>query len=364
MGLLACIAVRVTPPAPAQDVLKAQAWLASKNVEINFFGKVVDQNDKPLSGVAVQAHTREWYMKNLFEEAGKYTNPVTVTGQDGLFSFIRLRGDAFDIRSMTKEGYILTTKTRRGYLYGPLAHHYLPNPLFPVVFHMWKTNGAVALFEVRLSLRLPQDGTPVAIDLRRNKRVTLPTEFTDLRVTLNQHAPPGQRNARTPFDWNFVLEVPDGGLVETQDEFTYLAPEQGYQPKWAVEYLKDQPNWKVRREVDFYLNNRAGQQYGRLSITFEPEAGYPSGYLVIGGYLNPAGRVLEYDSQRKLYPPPAGAPDGAMLQPAPQFRPFGAPVLGNPQPPGAPAFPLPPPGFQALTNRGKPFAPPVPSRPQ
>ncbi len=283
-----------------------------------------------------------------------------------MFVFDAFYGDALDLDSISKEGYIITTKTRKGYLYGPLAHHYVPNPLQPVIYHMWKTNGAVPLFRVDISIGLPKDGTAVAIDLRRKRRVTLPTEDTDLRVTLRESAPPGQRNSRTSFDWSFALKVPDGGVVETRDEFTYLAPEEGYQSRWGVEYHKDQADWQSDVKREFYLRNHAGQQYGWLSIRIRPDAGYPAGYLVIDGYLNPAGRVLEYDARHPLYPPPLLPPVQYLdSRPVPPAAP--AVVPGQPPgafpPPGAPNFPQPPPGFQAFTNRAKSFVPPAPPRP-
>ena len=45
MWLMPCLALHAGLPATAQDALKAKAWLDSKNVEIHFYGKVVDQND-------------------------------------------------------------------------------------------------------------------------------------------------------------------------------------------------------------------------------------------------------------------------------------------------------------------------------
>ncbi len=352
------------PAALAGRALKSKGIMESKNVEIRFYGKVVDQDEKPLAGVTVKASARTWEMKNPFEPVGKNRYDSKVTGPDGLFTFTSFYGDALDLDSIAKTGYILTKRTPKSYLYGPLDDHYIPNSLVPVVFHMWRTNGSVPLYEVRFQMSIPQDGTILSFDLRRNKRVTLPTEDTDLRITLNQHAPPGQRNARTPFDWSFVLEVPDGGVIETQDEFLYLAPEQGYQPKWSVDYPKDVAPWKARRVVSFYLHNRAGQQYGQLTMDFRPEAGDRTGYLAVQGYLNPNGRVLEFDSFKKLYPPPMGVPGGGSASvPARLPVQFNVPGVPGPAQPGVPVIPPPPPGFEALTNRAKGFTPTAPARP-
>ena len=374
--------LQASPTAIAERAIKTKLVVEDKNVEINFFGKVVDQNDQPLAGVVVKAETREWHVKNLFEPAGEFARPVTVAGADGQFSFTRLRGDAFGILSLTKDGYVVSTRAKMNYSYGTLPHHFTPNPLVPVIFRMWKSNGAVRLHVVRISGSIPQDGAVLPFDLQRNRKATQPGQETDLRVTLKHNAPPGQRGYEPRFDWSCTLEVPGGGLIETQDEFMYLAPEQGYQPQWVAEFKKDDPNWKVRREVNFYLRNRDGQQYGRLRVRLEPEPGH-DGYLVVDGFLNPNGRVLERDEkQPPLYAPPVDggnqprppsvtpAPasvvnspsaNGAVVSPPPSSPPPGSP---SPPPFGAPNLPQPPPGFQALTNRGKAFPPSVPVRPQ
>lgn len=358
--ILVANSMQIDPTALAGRALKSKSIMESKNVPVKFYGQVVDQNEQPMAGVAVRAHSREWHMKNPFQPEAKMHYDGKTTGADGLFAFDSFHGDTFFVDSISKEGYILTTKTEKGYSYGPLKHHYVPNPLVPVIFRMWKTNGAVPLFVVSFNKSIPQDGTVLSFDLRRSKRVAFPSEHTDLRITLAQHAPPGQRNARVPFDWNFTIEVPNGGLVETQDEFLYLAPEQGYQSKWSVAYLKDHPEWKARREVHFYLRNRGGQQYGCLKVDFRPEAGDTTGFLSIEGYLNPNGRVLEYDVLKKLYPGPT---DALVTQPVQRFGPSGAPVAVNPPQTKAPFILQPPPGFQALTNRATPFAPPILPRP-
>lgn len=351
----------VEPSVIADRATKTKAIMENKNVEIRFYGQVVDQDDKPLSGVTVRAGVREWAVKNLFEPVGRSHYQTKITGLDGIFTFDSLRGHVLDIESIHKEGYVVTTKQKKGFSYGPLPHHFMPNPLDPVIYRMWKTNGAVRLYQVQVGGSIPQDGTPVPLDLRRCKRVTELGLDTDLRIILQHGAPPEQRGFQPRFPWRFTIEVPDGGVIETQDEFMYLAPEAGYQSKWTMDTAKDAPDWKARRELEFYLRNRDGQQCGRLKVMFEVEPG-GTGYFAINGFLNPAGRVLEMDDTvTSLARPPMSPAAQGVMSPTPgPFLPPGFPGQAN-RP--APFIPQPPPGFQALTNRLNPLLPPAPSRP-
>jgi len=354
--------LEVEPRVLADRATRTKAIMENKNVEIRFYGQVVDQDDKPLSGVTVRAGVREWAVKNLFEPVGRSHYQTKISGLDGVFTFDSLRGDVLDIESIQKEGYVVTTKQKKGFSYGPLPHHFTPNPLDPVIYRMWKTNGAVRLYRVQVGGSIPQDGTPVPLDLRRCKRATEPGLDTDLRIILQHGAPPEQRGFQPRFPWRFTIEVPDGGVIETQDEFMYLAPEAGYQSKWTMDTPKDAPDWKARRELEFYLRNRDGQQHGRLKVMFKVEPG-GTGYFAIEGFLNPAGRVLEMDDTvTSLARPPMTPAAPGVTSPAPgPFLPPGFPGQTN-RP--APFIPLSPPGFQALTNRTNPLLPLLPTPPR
>lgn len=350
------------PKAVAERAVKAKEIMESKNVEIRFYGKVVDQDDRPLAGVRVRAGVREWKVKNLFEPIGVSHYQTKITGLDGLFAFDSLRGDALDIEQIQKEGYILSRHAKKGFIYGPLRHHFVPNPLEPVIYRMWRTNGAVPLYRIDISGSMPRDGTPVPLDLVRNRRATQPGLDTDVRLTLQHDAPPGQRGFTPHYPWRCAIEVPDGGVLETQDEFLYLAPVAGFQPKWVTEFSKGDPDWKAQKEVEFYLQNRGGQQHGSLKVTFKLGLD-GTGYFSISGWLNPTGRVLELDSTALPLARPPVPVAGTVAQPT-QRGPIFPPGIVAPDKQRLPLIPSPPPGFQALTNRTKGFAPPVPPRPQ
>ena len=65
--------------------------------------------------------------------------------------------------------------------------------------------------------RVPKDNTPVRIDFFQKQ--ASPTG----QLEITQNKPPWQGAT----NWSFSLSIPDGGLVENQDEFQFEAPETG-----------------------------------------------------------------------------------------------------------------------------------------
>src|SRR5206468_1514243 len=67
-------------------------------------------------------------------------------------------------------------------------------------------------------------------------RVDGTLSYVDLTTAKNGRTPPGdlavqctrsERNADKKFAWTFTTGVPGGGLVESADEFMFLAPDSG-----------------------------------------------------------------------------------------------------------------------------------------
>jgi hypothetical protein len=89
-----------------------------------------------------------------------------------------------------------------------------------------------------------------------------------------------------------VLAVPGGGLVRTNEEFAFLAPESGYEPSFEINMLADRPDWNSQVDLKFYYLLRDGR-YGRM--TFSMIAGGQH-FCMIDSVLNPSG-------SRNLEPP-------------------------------------------------------------
>ncbi len=95
-----------------------------------------------------------------------------------------------------------------------------------------------------------------------------------------------------PYDWAVRLTVPDGGLIESTNQFDFVAPDSGYQQAVEIEMGKDQQGWSDSINKTFFVKSAAG--YIRLGIHMRAKTPL---YTSFEYYFNPDGsQNLESDS--------------------------------------------------------------------
>ena len=105
------------------------------NIPLSFYGRIVDQDDKPLVGVRVKLEARAEY----FEENRSEVKPYALeTDKNGNFTLTGAVGSTVNILSITNEGYELSAKVKRGYVYTWGGDMFHPDAANPVIFKMWK----------------------------------------------------------------------------------------------------------------------------------------------------------------------------------------------------------------------------------
>jgi|GEM_PF-824770 len=346
----------------ARRIDTAAAFLNQKNGRIDFWGLVVDQDDKPLQGVEIAMHVRQWKLGlGLDANFPKFTRQTDAQGQ---FSLLDTAGDGLTIDAVRAPGYRWSPEAQNGarsfaYYGSPLI--FTPDARNPVVIRLWKTKGAAALiYHDRIrDARLPVDGTPIRVDLMAGKRVE---HGGHLEIQLVRDPKDVWGNKRNGFSWRTEISVPGGGLQWREDVFGYEAPHDGYVPTLVMGQEANDPAWKSRIQGQFYFRTVEGY-YGRIEFQQNTDSQPPPCGFYMTCYLNPSGsRNLEYDSSLRIDPRKliSGSSAQTMPQPPPPqyFVPPAQPKAN------APYVPPPPPGFQALTNRGKAFVPPVQPRSQ
>ena len=85
--------------------------------------------------------------------------------------------------------------------------------------------------------------------------------------------------------WYLRIAVPDGGIIENQDEFPYEAPDSGYVPSQEWKFTDGAPGWKGSIERQFYIRFGSPPRFGRLNLSC---ASLYSG-VSIGYAINPDG---------------------------------------------------------------------------
>jgi hypothetical protein len=265
--------------------------VAGKNVPINFWGKVVDQDGTPLGGVEVEMSTRQWESRSFLDMSGRFPRFTVHTDGGGRFELTGQAGDVLEFKSIKKEGYRLSERTPMTLKYDQNSDRLDPGS--PMIFRMWKVGAKQTLVSFQKNTRTPYDGTPVFFDLLEGE-VHLDAAVGDLRVTLHRSPLKVQFGGKTPYDWTATVEAVDGGVLESDDEFMYVAPENGYRTKLDITMPASAPNWSHRVKLAFYLKGRAGRLYGRVLVEFKTDSQQDKTGFSIDSVVNPSGsRNLE-----------------------------------------------------------------------
>jgi hypothetical protein len=281
LSFVAVIATLTLYVAPTSSIAQAPA-----NPPIHFYGRAVDQNGEPVGNAKVTLDV----VTTRLGGYGDDSKPMTLqTGQDGKFQVTGVTGYSLDNIWIEKEGYQLSPKTIRSYLFG-IHPDYKPDPANPVVFKMWQLAGKEPLVGSAWHGRIPGDGGVERFDLNTGKQsANGELEITCTRSPLNS-PPPGNGH----FDYKFQIAVVGGGIQPTDDEFDYRTPENGYLPSFTFGQKTDDPKWDVRIPIpkDYYIKTADGH-YGRLHVEWYAAQGSPA-HLEWDCSINPSGsRNLE-----------------------------------------------------------------------
>jgi hypothetical protein len=274
-------------------------WEDQREIDLTFYGKVLDQNSQPVIGAAIKALVVSYRpaLPGTPLHPQEYLEVVTDNG--GGFSIHAGRTRMFHIDSITKEGYELAAAPNGSYSYDvdrSNPQRFSPDPNKPVVFRMWKKGSVESLVAGDKFYGVVPDGRVYGIDMLKGQKVEGGTAG-DFTVRINR---PAQITPQTRYDWSFVIEGANGGIIESNDEFMYQAPESGYQPRYEYTMSPTNPNWRETVKKNFYVKSRNGQVYGRMEV--EVIASYKDKAVFnVKYYANPAGsRNLEYDSTQVL----------------------------------------------------------------
>ena len=277
------------PPALAAETTHRSTAESSNDLEqslitewqapIEFYGKVVDEDTNPIEGANVQFQWSESPTQNVAKTS------VTKSDPDGLFSFQGERGRSLDV-SVSKEGYYSSRKDKIGYMYALADDIFSPSISNPVIFHLRKKGkgeslihiGGIGLHTMRDYLLSP-DGKPTDISLFSGQLTA--AGQGDLQVRFQ--AGPSLDNFPSRITWQYQVTVPGGGLILTDEEFPFLAPENGYQA--SDEYSVDATNWTQTINRQYYLKLRNGN-FGRVIIRV---IGTSRPFFRLDSYVNPSG---------------------------------------------------------------------------
>jgi hypothetical protein len=280
-----------TNPTPTindrQRTNEIRQYIESQNKPIEFYGLVIDQSSNPISGAKVRVEVRQkkvivpapWGDKDQVVPIGKETD------SDGRFEITGVTGDSLTIRSVEKEGYKLSPKTENIYGYGGVPKPFHPDPQGPIIIKMWKLGEPANLISHRTLFGFQPDGRIYTLDLIGDSKMVGASLNGDLQIRFQR---PLELKPKEIYDWTLDIFVVNGGLIETTDEFEYLAPENGYQPQISFQTNSVSPKAMPDITKDYYFNSRNGQVYGVVSLQIFSDYNGQSAILV-DSRINPNG---------------------------------------------------------------------------
>jgi hypothetical protein len=264
------------------------------NAPINFWGKVVDQDEHPIVDVTINYSylTEHGNLLGVAWSASKVHKGTATTNGEGLFVIQGLQGSGLSIESLQKEGYQYNPDTARTYDYhGSSAKgKFTPDPSNPILFVMVSKTTTEPLVSYGgnfgKTIRVPGNGTPTRWNLWKGQ----PDANGELQITFTRE-PAVLARVGPPATWSAKIEVIGGGISEAQpDEAMHRAPEEGYTS------IMDYPKLEQKRGLSarsFYLKTADGK-YGRLQLELYPGDQGPTARCLIKVFMNPSGsRNLE-----------------------------------------------------------------------
>lgn len=274
-----------TPTPVDPKVAKMEARVAAENsTPIDVYGKVIDQSGQPVIDAKVKGGTL--LIEGYDRSGGEAFS--TVTDTQGRFSFTGLHGARFGL-GIEKPGYVYDPKRYLGWWDG-----YRPDPDNPVIFRMWKLQGAEPMKAYSISTSIPCDGTPTGYNLLTGQKMPA---GGDLVVKLMRN--PINIDRSKPFDWSVTLEISGGGLIDINDLYPNEAPADGYQSSVTVEMSPETKNWQAALTHSFYF--KSGENYGRMTINIQADFQPPPTYFGADVHINPSGsRNLEFDPAKQV----------------------------------------------------------------
>ena len=256
---------------------------------IDFWGRVLDEADQPLEGATI-----EFTWNDVSQEGSSHS--VATSDRDGRFSLLDRRGKRLYVK-VWREGYYSTSQalTAAFEYANPFDNRFIPDARNPVVFRMRKIAALEPLETRQVKLDLPNNAGPLGFNPVTHKL------HSEGPLLLELQASPRDEQKRS--DYRLTMVIRGGGLIATNEEFPFTAPEAGYEPShvWMME--REDPNWMadLSGQFYFYLSDPRLYGRGRFELLLSNGRADSSSVLILTYWLNPSGsRNLEADPSKYI----------------------------------------------------------------
>lgn len=238
---------------------KGAALAKRSNTPIAYFGKVVDQDGKPLQGVAIEyTVTAIPMMPSLWGPDDKKKGEC-VTDQNGLFSIDGEHGVSLTIKALKKSGY------RESGYYEQAGVRYEP---YSPERHMPDRDKPVEFMLIRDDLQKAEEALSQQIRFNWNAESTilaLGPNVGKLELTASRT---GRDKTDTvkKFAWEVKMHTIGFNLVKLPDENARIAPLEGYGTNARVGFSPEEKTWKSEVSERYAILTDSGI-YGLMDLS-------------------------------------------------------------------------------------------------
>lgn len=277
------------------DVMRAM-WQSENDKKLVFYGKLLDQYGQPVADAKVVGSTM--IIAGIDETRSRQYE--TTSDANGLFQFTEARGVKMGVFP-SKTGY----EFNRKYAKANWSEDYQPDPTNPVVFTMWKLQGAERMIKAETNFIRIHNNQESQIDLNRVEKVNTGGDLVVVLRCAPLDGPPYVNGKRNPFDWDLTIEIPNGGFVPiAEGEYPYQAPDDGYQKTLSFRMSRSDPKWISELHRSYYIQMDNGKRYGHINFWFMINTGQDGSFARMESHINPWGsRNLEYEKRYDPFRP-------------------------------------------------------------
>lgn len=293
-----------------------KALVKRMDAKIDFYGRVLDEQDHPVEGVDVEIGIHSFTPIPTFGFEGISTIKIK-TNKEGNFIIINKIGKALDVEKITKKGYDTSAsllKVETAFYFDHELHTpFVPDPKNPLIYRMRKKGEGAFLFKgdgggfrFNAGESGSQHGKDFIAEMYVKEKDFANPTFNGNPLVVDLKAK-GTLNPKTGV-WTMTLAVgdPTGGII-VSDRLLYEAPAEGYQPNYILspesfqkEFKScvnarglDDEGYKVKG-VYLYVRSRNPPLYTRIRIN---SFSFNKNEIILGGdgfVTNPYGdRNLE-----------------------------------------------------------------------
>jgi hypothetical protein len=240
----------------AEWMVKEVAKFVPEQKPFAFYGKVIDKDNQAVAGASVHLGLR------TASALDGTSNVDTISSENGNFSLAEGAGSHLHV-DVWKVGYF-TVSSRNQVEFDDTTGGGSSKEN-PVLFFLKKKGEGVDLITSQygvhsdVQVNVPLDGTPVRLNfLNRETSGDGQIEFSNIK--------PDRLKQQKSNEWSFRMSIPDGGVVEENDEFPFEAPETGYQTTVAFNFKAGETNWTDVISRSYYIAFGSPRKYGWLHL--------------------------------------------------------------------------------------------------